>query len=217
MIGSLLHLTASRPDIMFSVCLCARFQSCLKESHFLAVKRIFRYLSGTIDLGLWYPRGSHIGLTCYSDAEFARYKVDRKSSSGTYHFLGHFLVSWFSTKQNLVALSTTEVTYVVAGSCYAQAIRMKQTLRDYDIYLDKIPIMCDKTSVINLSKKPIQHSRTKHIEIRHYFLRDHVKKWDISLNFVSTEKQLADIFTKPLNEEQFTKTRHELRMINIAQ
>lgn len=100
MIGSLLYLTASRPDIMFSVCLCARFQSCPKESHMLAVKRIFRYLIGTINLGLWYPRGTHIDLTCYSDADFAGYKVDRKSTSGTCHFLGHSLVSWFSKKQN---------------------------------------------------------------------------------------------------------------------
>ncbi|KAH9704489.1 hypothetical protein KPL70_011489 [Citrus sinensis] len=98
MIGSLLYLTASRPDIMFSVCLCARFQSCPKESHLLAVKRIFRYLIGTIDIGLWYPRGTHIDLTCFSDADFAGYKVDRKSTSGTCYILGHSLVSWFSKK-----------------------------------------------------------------------------------------------------------------------
>ncbi|KAH9754083.1 hypothetical protein KPL71_015319 [Citrus sinensis] len=114
MIGSLLYLTASRPDIMFSVCLCARFQSCPKESHMLAVKRIFRYLIGSINLGLWYPRGTHIDLTCYSDADFAGYKVDRKSTSGTCHFLGHSLVSWFSKKQNSVALSTTEAEYIAA-------------------------------------------------------------------------------------------------------
>ncbi|KAH9783541.1 hypothetical protein KPL71_009348 [Citrus sinensis] len=114
MIGSLLYLTASRPDIMFSICLCARFQSCPKESHMLAVKRIFRYLIGTINLGLWYPRGTHIDLTCYSDADFAGYKVDRKSTSGTCHFLGHSLVSWFSKKQNSVALSTTEAEYIAA-------------------------------------------------------------------------------------------------------
>ncbi|KAH9679831.1 hypothetical protein KPL71_026290 [Citrus sinensis] len=122
MIGSLLYLTASRPDIMFSVCLCARFQSCPKESHLLAVKRIFRYLSGTIDIGLWYPRGTHIDLTCFSDADFAGYKVDRKSTSGTCYILGHSLVSWFSKKQNSVALSTTEAEYIAAGSCCAQAL-----------------------------------------------------------------------------------------------
>ncbi|KAH9697097.1 hypothetical protein KPL71_023471 [Citrus sinensis] len=114
MIGSLLYLTASRPDIMFSVCLCARFQSCPKESHMLAVKRIFRYLIGTINLGLWYPRGTHIDLTCYSDTDFAGYKVDRKSTSGTCHFLCHSLVSWHSKKQNSVALSTTEAEYIAA-------------------------------------------------------------------------------------------------------
>ena len=182
----------------------------------LAIKGIFRYLSETIHIGLWYPRGTHIDLTCYSDANFAKYKVDRKSTSGTCHFLGPSLISWFSKKQNSVALSAIEVEYIAAGSCCAKALWMKQTLRDFGIYLDKIPIMCDNTSVINLSNNPIQHSRTKHIEIRHHFLRDHVKKWDISLNFVSTEKQLADIFTKPLNEEQFTKIKHEHGMINVT-
>ncbi|KAH9671809.1 hypothetical protein KPL70_017497 [Citrus sinensis] len=215
MIGSLLYLTASRPDIMFSVCLCARFQSCPKESHLLAVKRIFRYLSGTIDIGFWYPRGTHIDLTCFSDADFAGYKVDRKSTSGTCYILGHSLVSWFSKKQNSVALSTTEAEYIAAGSCCAQALWMKQTLRDYDINLEQIPIKCDNTSAINLSKNPIQHSRTKHIEIGHHFLRDHVQKGDIALEFISTEKQLADIFTKPLCEEQFSKIRHELGMMKF--
>ena len=109
MIGSLFYLTASRLDIMFSVWLCVRFWSCPKEYHLLAVKGIFHYLSGTINLGLWHPRGTHIDLTCYLDADFAGYKVDRKSTSGTCHFLGHYLVSWFSKKQNLVTLSTTEV------------------------------------------------------------------------------------------------------------
>ncbi|KAH9779609.1 hypothetical protein KPL71_007757 [Citrus sinensis] len=117
MIGSLLYLTASRPDIMFSVCLCARFQSCPKESHMLAVKRIFRYLIGTINLGLWYPRGTHIDLTYYSDADFTGYKVDRKSTSRTCHFLGHSLVSWFSKKQNSIVLSTTEAEYIAAVNC----------------------------------------------------------------------------------------------------
>ncbi|KAK9217771.1 hypothetical protein WN943_006399 [Citrus x changshan-huyou] len=215
MMESLLYLTANRPDIMFSVCLCARFQSCPKESHMLAVKRIFRYLIGTINLGLWYPRGTHIDLTCYSDADFAGYKVDRKSTSGTCHFLGHSLVSWFSKKQNSVALSTTEAEYIAAGSCCAQILWMKQTLRDYGIKLDQIPILCDNTSAINLSKNPIQHSRTKHIEIRHHFLRDHVQKGDVVIKFVSTENQLADIFTKPLSEEHFIKIRHELGMMNV--
>ena len=161
---------------------------------------IFRYWSGIIDLGLLYHKGTHIELICYSDANFTRYKVDRKSTSGTCHFLGHSLISRFSKKHNSVALSTTQAEYIAAGSCCAQVLSMKQPLRDFGIYHDKIPIMCGNTSAINLLKNPIQHSRTKHIEIRYHFLRDHVQKEDISF-FFSTEKQLVDIFTKPLNEE----------------
>ena len=93
---------------------------------------------------------------------------------------------------------------------------MKQTLKDHDINLEQILIKCDNISVINLSKNPIQHSRTKHIEIRHHFLRDHVQKGDIALEFISTKKQLADIFTKPLCEEQFSKIRHELWMMKFS-
>ena len=140
MIGSLLYLTASRPDIMFSVCLCARFQSCPKESHLSAVKRIFKYLAGTIEIGLWYPKFTTFDLVGYSDADFAGCKVDRKSTSGTCHFLGNSLISWHSKKQNSVALSTAEAEYVAAGSCCAQVLWMKQTLQDYGLKYDNIPI-----------------------------------------------------------------------------
>ncbi|KAH9658405.1 hypothetical protein KPL70_023484 [Citrus sinensis] len=145
MIGSLLYLTANRPDIMFSVCLCARFQSCPKESHMLAVKRIFRYLIGTINLGLWYPRGTHIDLTCYSDADFAGYKVDRKSTSGTCHFLGHSLVSWFSKKQNSVALSTTEAEYIAAGLDIF-SLRKPPEIDDY-VHVDAVRNICRRNDL----------------------------------------------------------------------
>ena len=124
-----------------------------------------------------------------------------KSTSGTCHFLGHSLVSWFSKKQNSVALSTTEVEYIAAASCCTQALCIKQTLREYGVNLEQIPIKCDNTSTINLSKNPIQHYRTKHIEIRHHFLRGHVQNGNIALEFISTEKQLPDIFIKPLYED----------------
>ena len=132
MIGSLLYLTASRPDIMYNVCLCARFQACPKESYLNAVKRIFRYLKGTIDIGLWYPKCDNFELICYSDADFGGCKIDRKSTSGTCHFLGHSLVSWHSKKQNSVALSMTEAEYIAAGLGCAQVLWMKQTLSDLD-------------------------------------------------------------------------------------
>ncbi|KAK8983114.1 hypothetical protein V6N11_057870 [Hibiscus sabdariffa] len=216
MIGSLLYLTASRPDIMFSVCLCARFQANPKESHLKAIKRIFRYLQDTPSLGLWYPRDSTFDLHAYSDADYGGCKIDRKSTSGTCQFLGNMLISWFSKKQNSVALSTTEAEYISAGSCCAQVLWMKQQLLDYGIDVGTIPIKCDNTSAICLTKNPIQHSRTKHIEIRHHFIRDHVSKNNIVLEYVDTLHQLADIFTKPLDKERFWTLRRDLGLMDLS-
>jgi len=215
MIGSLLYLSASRPNIMFSVCMCARFQSNLKESHLSAVKRIIRYLLGTINIGLWYPKNSTCNLIGYSDSDFSSSKIDKKSTSGTCHFIGPALVSWHSKKQNSVALSTTEVEYISAGSCCAKILWMNQQLSDCGIFLDHIPTRCDNTSAINQSKNHAQHSRSKRIEIRHHFLRDHVQKGDCVLKFVDTKNQLADIFTKPLPKETFFAIRRELGLLDI--
>jgi hypothetical protein len=131
MISSLLYLCASRPDIMLSVCMCARFQADPKEAHLAAVKRILRYLVYTPKFGLWYPRGSTFDLIGYSDADWVGCKINRKSTSGTCQFLGRSLVSWASKKQNSVALSTAEAEYIAAGHCCAQLLWMRQTLRDY--------------------------------------------------------------------------------------
>ena len=215
MIGSLLYLTSSRPDIMYSVCVCARFQANPKESHLNAVKRIFKYLSGTITLGLFYPITNTFDLVGYSDADYAGSQTDRKSTSGVCAYLGQSLVSWQSKKQTSVALSTAEGEYLAAGSCCSQILWMIQTLRDYQIKTGKVPINCDNTSTINISKNPVNHSRTKHIDVRHHFLRDHVANGKIELIFVPTEYQLADIFTKPLAEERFAFIRRELGMCNV--
>ncbi|GKD77502.1 retrovirus-related pol polyprotein from transposon TNT 1-94 [Tanacetum coccineum] len=213
MIGSLLYLTASRPDIMFSVCLCARFQEDPKTSHLEAVKRIFRYIKGTMHLGLWYPKGSGIETIVYADSDHAGDYVDRKSTSGVCTFMGCCLTSWFSKKQTALAISTTEAEYVSAGKACQQALWMKQALIDYGIRLDNIPIMCDNKGAIDLSKNPVQHSRTKHIEIRHHFLRDNVQKGNISLEKVSSKDNIADILTKPLKHEPFNYLRLGLGMM----
>ena len=216
MIGSLLYLTASRPDIMFSTCLCARFQADPKESHLIAVKRIFRYLKGTQYLGIWYPKGTGFDLEGYTDSDFAGYKIDRKSTSGSCQFLGRRLVSWQSKKQNSVSTSTAEAEYIAAGSCCAQILWMRNQLRDYGLMLKKIPIYCDNTSAIAISNNPVQHSRTKHIDIRYHFLREHVMNGTVELHFVPTEDQVADIFTKPLDESTFSKLVGELGMLNLS-
>ncbi|GAA0147928.1 transmembrane signal receptor [Lithospermum erythrorhizon] len=168
MIGSLLYLTASRSDIMFSVCLFAMFQSSPKESYFKSmkrifryqshlksVKRIFRYLKGSIDYGLWYPKEKSFGLVGYSAVDFAGCSLDRKSTSGTCHFIGHSLTSWPSKKQNSMALSTAEAEYVAAGTCVGHVIWMKQTVADFGVIIDDMNKRCDNTSAIKISKNPI--------------------------------------------------------------
>ncbi|WVZ78389.1 hypothetical protein U9M48_026103 [Paspalum notatum var. saurae] len=213
-IGSLLYLCASRPDIMLSVCMCARFQADPKECHLVAVKRILRYLVHAPNLGLWYPKGSTFDLLGYSDSDHAGCKVDRKSTSGTCQFLGRSLVSWRSKKQTSVALSTAEAEYVAAGACCAQLLWMRQTLRDIGCEFIKIPLLCDNESAVKLANNPVQHARTKHIDIRHHFLRDHEAKGDIALHHVCSENQLADIFTKPLDESRFCDLRSELNILD---
>ncbi|GJU75183.1 hypothetical protein Tco_1272253 [Tanacetum coccineum] len=210
MIGSLMYLTASRPDIQFSTCLCARYQANPKESHLIAVKRIFRYLKGTPSLGLWYPKCLGFDLKGYSDSDYAGCNMDRKSTSGACQLLGGKLVCWSAKKQQSVAMSSAEAEYVAAAGCCANILWMKSQLTDYDIIYEKVPIFCDNTSAIAISNNPVLHSRTKHIDIRYHFIRDHILKGDIELHFIPTQYQLADIFTKPLDEPTFKRLIVEL-------
>ena len=155
-------------------------------------------------MGLWHPKTGQFSMSSFLDADYAGYRVDRKSTSGTCQFLGNCLVSWSFKKQNSVALSIAKAEYVVAGACCAQVFWMKHTLLDYDLHYDYIKIFYDNTSTIHTTKNANQHSKTKHIEIRYHFLRDHFKKGDIDIDYVSTNFQLTDIFTKPLDYNRFS-------------
>ncbi|WVZ64012.1 hypothetical protein U9M48_013598 [Paspalum notatum var. saurae] len=191
MIGSLLYLMATRPDIQFS--------SSSGEAHF--------------QLGPWYSSGSSLSLRGFSDADHAGCRIDRKSTSGTCQLLGTSLVSWSSRKQASVALSTTEAEYVAAASLYSQLLWMKATLSDFGLRFGRIPVQVDSTSAISVAKNPVLHSRTKHIDVRFHFLRDHYEKGDIDLIHVVSANQLADIFTKPLEFDAFTRLSGELGVI----
>jgi hypothetical protein len=169
MIGSLLYLTVTRPDIQFSVCLCAHFQVSLRTSHWQAVKRIFRYLCHTPDFSLWYSASSSLALHGFSDADFAGCRLDRKSTSGTCQFLGSSLVSWSSRKQSSVAQSTTEAEYVVVASCCSQLLWITYTMSDFGEEYTHVPFQCDSNSAISVAKNPVLHSKTKHIEVRYHF------------------------------------------------
>jgi hypothetical protein len=173
-----------------------------------------RYLVLTPNLGLWYPKGSHFDLIGYSDVDYARCKVDRKSTFETCQLLDRSLVSWSSKKQNSVALSTAEAKYVTAGSCCAHLLWMRQTPKDYGYTMNEVPLLCDNESVIKISYNHCEHSRTKHKDIQHLFLRDHAIKGDIVISHVRTNEQLADIFTKPLDEKRFRELRSKLNIID---
>ncbi|GJR29002.1 retrovirus-related pol polyprotein from transposon TNT 1-94 [Tanacetum coccineum] len=197
------YLTSSRPDIVQAVCYCARYQARPTEKHLKEVKRIFRYLRGTIHMGLWYPKGSGFDLTAFSDADHAGCVDTRKSTSGGIQFLGDKLVSWMSKKHDCTTMSSAEAEYVALSASCAQVMWMRTQLQDYGFNYNKIPLYCDSQSAIAISCNPVQHSRTKHIHTRYHFIKEQVKNGIIELYFVRTEYQLADMFTKALPEERF--------------
>nr|GEU41791.1 retrovirus-related Pol polyprotein from transposon TNT 1-94 [Tanacetum cinerariifolium] len=187
MIGALMYLTSSRPDIVHATCLCARYQAKTTKKHLKEVKRIFCYLRGTVNTGLWYTKDS-----------------------------GEKLVSWSSKKQDCMALSTTEAEYVSLSACYAQVLWMRTQLTDYGFHFNKIPIYYDSKSAIAISYNPVQHSRTKHIAVRYHFIKEHMEKSTIELYFVKTDYQLADLFTKALPADRFSYLVRRLGMRSLS-
>ncbi|GJS36193.1 retrovirus-related pol polyprotein from transposon TNT 1-94 [Tanacetum coccineum] len=162
MVGSLMYLTASRPDLVFAVCMCARYQAKPTKKHFEAIKRVFRYLKGTINMGLWYPKDNAMSLIAYADADHAGCQDSRRSTSGSAQFLGDRLVSWSSKKQRSTAISTTEAEYIAMSGCCAQILWMRSQLKDYGFDFNKIPLYCDNKSAIALCCNNVQHSRSNH-------------------------------------------------------
>ncbi|GJW91480.1 retrovirus-related pol polyprotein from transposon TNT 1-94 [Tanacetum coccineum] len=178
MIGSLMYLISSIPDLVFAVCMCARYHAKPTEKHLHTVKQIFRYMKGTGDMGLWYSKDSCITLTTYADADQVGCQDTRRSTSGSAYFLGDKLVSWLSKKQKSTGIFNTEAEYIALSGCCAQILWMRSQLTDYGLKFNKISLYCDNKSAIALCCNNVQHSRSKHID-------------------------LADIFTKALPRERF--------------
>ncbi|GKC63614.1 hypothetical protein Tco_1096212, partial [Tanacetum coccineum] len=175
MIGSLMYLTASRPDIMFAVCACARFQVTTKASHLNALKRIFRYLKHQPKLGLWYPRDLPFELVAFSDSDYGGASLDRKS--------------------------TTE--YVAAANCCGQVLWIQNQMMDYGFNFMNTRIHIDNESTISVIKNPVAHSRTKHIEIRFHFIRDYYEKRLIEVIKIHTDSNVANFLTKGFDVTRF--------------
>ncbi|GJX50158.1 retrovirus-related pol polyprotein from transposon TNT 1-94 [Tanacetum coccineum] len=216
MIGSLMYLTSSRPDLIYAVCLCARYQAKPTEKHLQAVKRIFRYLKGTINMGLWYSKDTDMSLTAYADADHAGCQDTRRSTSGSAQFLGDKLVSWSSKKQKCTAISSTEAEYIALSGCCAKILWMRSQIIDYGFQFNKIPLYCDNKSAIALCCNNVQHSRAKHIDVRYHFIKEQVENRIVELYFVRTEYQLDNIFTKHLPRERFNFLIEKLGMRSMS-
>ncbi|GJQ96195.1 putative ribonuclease H-like domain-containing protein [Tanacetum coccineum] len=202
MIGSLMYLATSRPDIMSVVCACSRFQVTLKTSHLNAVKRIFMYLKGKPKLGLWYPKVLSFDLEAYSNSDYAGANLDRKSTTGGCQFLGRRLISWQCKKQTIVATSTIEAEYVAAANYCGQVLWIQNQMLDYGFNFMNTKIYIDNESTICIIKNLIFHSKTKHIEIRHHFIRDAYEKKLIQVLKIHTDDNVADLLTKAFDAKK---------------
>ncbi|GJR51783.1 hypothetical protein Tco_1402304 [Tanacetum coccineum] len=188
MIGSLMYLTASRPDIMFAVCACFRFQVTPKTSHLHAMKRIFRYLKGKPKLGLWYPRVSSFDLEAYSDSDYAGANLDRKSITGE---------------------------YVATANCCGQVLWIQNQMLDYGFNFMNTKIYIDNESTIFIIKNPVFHSKTKHIEIKNHFIRDAFEKKLIQVLKIYSDDNMVDLLTKAFNVSRFNFLIVNIGMSNL--
>ncbi|GJU87974.1 retrovirus-related pol polyprotein from transposon TNT 1-94 [Tanacetum coccineum] len=189
-----------RPDKVMVITLKWIYKAKPTEKHLHAVKRIFKYLRGSVNRGLWYPKDSSIALTAYADADHAGCQDTRRSTSGCMQLLGEKLVSWSSKRQKSAAISSTKAEYIALSGCCAQVLWMRSQLTDYGIGFNKILMYCDNKSDIALCCNNVQHSRSKHIIF--HFIKEQVENKVVELYFVNTEYQLADIFTKALGRER---------------
>ncbi|PKU60059.1 Retrovirus-related Pol polyprotein from transposon TNT 1-94 [Dendrobium catenatum] len=212
--GSLQYLTLTRPDISFSVNLLSQHMHSPQPQHSYLLKRLLRYIQGTINFGIPILK-TNLQLSAYSDADWAGDPISRKSTSGYCSYLGQTLISWTVKKQTTVARSSTESEYRSLAALAADVIWIRRVLADFGIdQVQPTDIYCDNTSAIALANNPVFHARTKHIEIDHRFVRDHVQQGTIRILPISTKDQLADILTKPLSTPRF----HALRLkLNVFQ
>ncbi|GKA26026.1 putative reverse transcriptase, RNA-dependent DNA polymerase [Tanacetum coccineum] len=198
-----------------NVCACARYQVNPKVSHLHDVKRIFRYLKGQPKLGLWYLKDSPFDLVAYTNSDYAGASLDRKSTTGGCQFLGCRLISWQCKKQTVVANSTTRAEYVAASSCCGQVVWIQNQLLDYGYNFMHTKIYIDNESTICIVKNLVFHSKTKHIEIRHHFIRDSNEKKLIQMIKIHTDKNVADLLTKAFDVSRFQYLIASIGMLNL--
>jgi histone deacetylase 1/2 len=216
-VGSLQYATITRPEISYAVNKVCQFMSAPKETHWVAVKRILRYLKGTIDLGLQiFPTAiDHpLPLKVFCDADWASDPDDRRSTSGTTIFFGPNLISWWSRKQQVVARSSTEAEYRSLAQATADALWIQTLLTELTVPFTPPAIFCDNQSAVLLAHNPFLHSRTKHMEIDLFFVREKVLAKQLSVTHIPGVDQIADILTKLISTDKFLYIRDKLNVKN---
>lgn len=215
-VGSLLYLCNTRPDIQYGVSVLSRFMHCPGTKHWQAVKRIFRYLQGTIHLGLFYPRGDASCLQGYCDSDWAGDYDTRVSTSGYCFFLGDACISWLSKKQPTVATSSCEAEYRAAFTATVECVWLRRLYADLGLEQHaSTSILTDSMSALAVAKNPVFHARTKHIEVHYHYVRERLAAGEICLSHVSTHDNVADIFTKALPRDKFEAFRQLLNLIPL--
>lgn len=204
LVGGLIYLTHTRSDIAFSVGLISRFMQHPSKFHLGAAKRVLQYIARTMEYGIWYSRVSKLSLCGYTDFDWAASLDDRHSISANVFTLGSGVIRWSSKKQGSVALSSTEAEYIAASSAAFQAVWLRRMLAELQQRQDgATDIFCDNHSTIFMSRNPVYHQRTKHVDTRCHFIHELVVNGDISLVYCNTNEQLADIMIKALSKEKF--------------
>jgi hypothetical protein len=208
MVGSLMYLTSTRPDIIFVVNLLSRYLVHPTELHLQAVKRVLCYIKGTLSYGIFYKQSGNTELLAYTDSNYAGDLEDKKSTSGFLFMLSSGAVSWSSKKQPIVTLSTTEAEFIAAASCACQAVWLRRMLENLDhASAGTTIIYCDNSSTIKLFKNPFMHGRSKHIDVHFHFLCDLTRDGVVTLLHCRSQEKLADIMTKPLPRVVFETLR----------
>ncbi|GMI77806.1 hypothetical protein HRI_001449800 [Hibiscus trionum] len=214
LVGSLIYLTLSRPDITYAVGVASRYMSNPKKPHLDAVRRILRYVKGTINFGILYKKVKECQMIGYCDADYAGDHSTRRSTTGYIFSLGSGAISWCSKRQPTVSLSSTEAEYRSAASAAQESTWLKQLMEDLHQPTDyQVRLLCDNLSAIRLAENPVFHARTKHIEVHHHYIREKVLEGEIRMEPTKTDEQVADIFTKSLSKPKFEKFREVLGMI----
>ena len=210
-VGSLMYaMVCTRPDLAHAVSVVSRFMGQPGKEHWQAVKRIFRYLRGTSDVGLIYGGDAHVSVTGYSDSDYAGDVDSRRSMTGYVFTLGGSVVSWKATLQATVTLSTTEAEYMALTEAAKEGVWLKGLVGDLGLHHDQVIVFCDSLSAICLTKDQVHHERTKHIDVRYHFLRNEQR---IKVMKVGTADNPADMFTKPVPHSKF---RHCLDLLNVT-